>query len=40
LHYRSQLRTVFARAGAAVEIGVRDREEQPFVPILEHFLTF
>jgi len=35
----SQLRMAYSRAGAAVEIGVRDREEQPFGPILERFLT-
>jgi hypothetical protein len=35
----SQLRTAYSRAGGAVEIGVRDREEQPFGPILERFLT-
>jgi len=34
----SQLREVYRRAGAAVAIGVRDREEQPFVPVLEKFL--
>ncbi len=33
-----QLRAVYARSGAALEIGVRDRDEQPFVPILERFL--
>jgi cephalosporin-C deacetylase-like acetyl esterase len=35
----SKLRTAYSRAGVAVEIGVRDREEQPFIPILERFLT-
>jgi dienelactone hydrolase len=34
----SHLRAGYARVGAAV--GVRDREEEPFVPILERFLTF
>jgi cephalosporin-C deacetylase-like acetyl esterase len=34
----SRLRAAYARAGAAVEIGVRDRDEQPFVPILTRFL--
>jgi hypothetical protein len=35
----SKLRTAYSRAGTAVEIGVRDREEQAFLPILERFLT-
>ena len=35
----TQLRAAYPRAGAVVEIGVRDREEQPFAPILERFLT-
>jgi cephalosporin-C deacetylase-like acetyl esterase len=35
----NQLRAGYAHAGAAVEVGVRDREEQPFVPVLERFLT-
>ena len=34
----SQLRAAYAQVGTAVEIVVRDREEQPFVPILERFL--
>ena len=35
----SQLRAAYAGAGAALEIGVRDREEQSFGPLLERFLT-
>jgi cephalosporin-C deacetylase-like acetyl esterase len=34
----TQLRAAYSRAGA-VEIAVRDREEQPLGPILERFLT-
>jgi cephalosporin-C deacetylase-like acetyl esterase len=34
----TQLRAEYSRAGA-VEIGVREREEQPLGPILERFLT-
>jgi cephalosporin-C deacetylase-like acetyl esterase len=35
----SQVHAGYARAGAPVEIGVRDQEEQPFVAILERFLA-
>ena len=34
-----RLRAAYARSGATVETGVRDRDEQPFVPILERFLS-
>ncbi len=33
-----RLRQEYAHS-AAIEVGVRDRDEQPFVPILERFLT-
>src|SRR5262249_46484440 len=33
-----QLRATYPGQGSVIEMGVRDREEQPFIPILERFL--